>query len=140
MTARFTIETVYYTHMRMTCVWGNNMTSLHTKAQAIIDNLYMYITLVDNELYINGVKHEATVVSVYDDYTSYTTAIGFLTMWCQSRAEGERTLSWSQVSPALGAPDTILHSAICYNIFTVDCEIEDLQKQSSWPEICIPEL
>lgn len=116
--------------------------SITNKAQAIIDNLYMYITLVDKELYINGVRQEATVVSVCD-YTSYTTAIGFLTMWCRSRAEGERTLSWAQVSPSVGAPTTRLYligSAICYNIFTVDYETEDLQKQSSWPEICIPEL
>lgn len=113
------------------------MTSLHTKAQAIIDNLYMYITLVDKELYINGVRQEATVVSVCD-YTSYTTAIGFLTMWCMKRsttADAEQTLSWSQVSPSLGAPDTRLHligSAVCYNIYTVEYETEDLQKQSSW--------
>ena len=118
------------------------MTSLHTKAQAIIDNLYMYITLVDNELYINGVKHEATVVSVCD-YTSYTTNIGFLTMWCYMRhardAYGSApTSSWSQISPSLGAPDTRLH--LIGRVLTVDCEIEDLQKQSSWPEICISEL
>lgn len=119
--------------------------SITNKAQAIIDNLYMYITLVDNELYINGVKHEATVVSV-PDYTPHIISIGFLTMWCKKRTTDvfdAQTSSWSQVSPALGAPDTILHligSAVCYNIYTVDYETEDLQKQSNWSEICISEL
>lgn len=111
--------------------------SITDKAQAIIDNLYMYITLVDNELDINGVKHEAIVVSVHD-YTPHAISIGFLTMWCMKRsttADAEQTLSWSQVSPSLGAPDTRLHligSAVCYNIYTVEYETEDLQKQSSW--------